>query len=223
MILRNLAVSALATGSLCLAAAAAAQQNQPAPSTPPAQGSPAPGTPSPSTPMPAAPGGTDAGKAGADQSKLSSGDRDFIEGAAHAGNAEIEASKLALEKAASPDVKSFAQKMIDDHTKVAGELKSLAEGKGVTLPDGPSLVQTAKIKALGLLSGENFDKMYASQIAVSAHEDAVELFKKNAAEAKDPDLKAFAEKTLPSLEEHLHMGQELQQKVGGEDKSEPKK
>jgi len=222
MILRNLAVSALATGSLCLAAAAAAQQTQPAPDTPPAQGGPATGTPAPAAPAAPGAGGMDAGKAGADQSKLSSDDRDFIEGAAHAGNAEIEASKLALEKAASPDVKSFAQKMIDDHTKVGDELKTLAQGKGVTPPDGPSLVQTAKIKALGLMSGENFDKMYASQIAVSAHEDAVELFKKNAAEAEDPDLKAFASKTLPALEEHLRMGKELQQKVGGEGKGESK-
>jgi len=207
MTLRNLVLGAAAAGSLCLATVAAAQTAQPAPgdSSQPAPGAPPAPAPAPVAPSPA-PGSDAAGQ-------LSSADQDFIEAAAHAGNAEIEASRLALEKAGSPDVKAFAQKMIDDHTKVAGELKTLAGAKGVTPPDGPSLVQTAKIKALGMLDGDSFDKMYASQIAVSAHEDAVELFRKHAQEGEDAELKAFAQKTLPSLESHLQMGRELKQKV----------
>jgi predicted outer membrane protein len=82
--------------------------------------------------------------------KLDSADRDFLENAAQAGHLEVAGSKLALEKARDPDVKAFAQKMIDDHGKAGQQLATLAQGKGYQAPTEPSLVQQAKLKALGL-------------------------------------------------------------------------
>ncbi|MCI2807214.1 DUF4142 domain-containing protein [Eoetvoesiella caeni] len=146
-------------------------------------------------------------------SQLSSNDKDFMEHAAQAGHTEIEGSKLAQTHAKSEEVKTFANQMIMDHTKVGNDLEALAKQKSYKLPDGPSLAQKAKLKTLDMRD-DSFDKKYVSQIGVSAHEDAVKLFKKASADAKDPDVKAFAAKNLPTLEHHLEMAKALQQKLG---------
>ena len=136
-------------------------------------------------------------------------DASFMKDAAHAGQMEIEGSRLALTKASSQQVKDFAQKIIDDHTKAGQELATLAAAKGVKLPDEPSLAQKTKLKLLGTHDGAKFDAKYAETIGVSAHEDAVTLFTKASRDAKDADVKAFAIKTLPTLQHHLQMAQEL--------------
>lgn len=140
-------------------------------------------------------------------------DKSFMTKAAEAGNAEVAASKIALEKSSNPDVKEFAQKMIDEHTQVGDQLKQLASSKDVSLPAEPSLVQRTEIAVLEKLKGTTFDKRYASMIGVSAHEDAVKLFQKNSTSAKDPDVKTFAAQTLPGLQQHLQMGRDLKQKL----------
>lgn len=146
------------------------------------------------------------------QAKLDSADRDFVENAAQAGHMEIAGSKLALEKARNPDVKAFAQKIIDDHGKAGEQLATLAKNKGYDAPTEPSLVQQAKLKALGLRD-DSFDKAYIDEIGVSAHEDAVKLFEKASNDVKDPDIKQFAIQTLPVLQQHLQMAQGLQQRA----------
>ncbi|MGY6271325.1 DUF4142 domain-containing protein [Achromobacter denitrificans] len=148
----------------------------------------------------------------ASEAKLDSADRDFIENAAQAGNMEIAGSKLALEKARDPDVKAFAQKIIDDHGKAGQQLASIAKSKGYDAPTEPSLVQQAKLKALGLRD-DSFDKAYIDEIGVSAHQDAVKLFQEASNDVKDPDVKQFAIQTLPVLQQHLEMAQGLQQRA----------
>ena len=148
-----------------------------------------------------------AGVAAAD---VSHGDREFMEKAAEAGHTEIDASKLAQSKASSAEVKSFASTMITDHSKVGSELDQLAASKNVKVPTEPSVAQRAKIKLLEASSGTSFDKHYANEIGVAAHKDAVALFQKEAAQGSDPDVKAFAAKTLPGLNHHLEMATALQ-------------
>jgi len=125
----------------------------------------------------------------------------------------VEASKLALEKTANPDVKTFATLMIDEHTTVGDRLKKLAATKNLKVPDRPGVTQRAKIAILGKLDGAAFDEQYVGTIGVSAHKDAVDLFKKGAAEAKDAEVKDFAAKTLPNLEHHLEMANALKAKL----------
>ncbi|MCE4538876.1 DUF4142 domain-containing protein [Pelomonas sp. P7] len=136
-------------------------------------------------------------------------DASFMKEAAHAGAAEIEASKLAVSKAKSADVKSFADTMIADHTKVADELKALAATKNVKLPDGPSVKQKAEIKLIDAGDNDKFDERFAKNFGVKAHEDTIKLFEEAAKNAKDPEVKAWAEKTLPGLRHHLEMAQAL--------------
>src|SRR3546814_12626244 len=102
--------------------------------------------------------------------------------------------------------------MVQDHTKVGEELAALASKKGYTPPEGPSLLQKAKIKTLSL-TDDGFDEMYIDNLGVSAHEDAVKLFQDAAANAKDADVKAFAAQNLPALQEHLTMAKTMQQQI----------
>lgn len=154
-------------------------------------------------------------------SKLLRSDAGFLRQAAQSGHAEVESGKLALSKAVNTQVKGFAQQMIDDHTKAHQELEALAKAKGVALPSGPSLVQKAKLKMLSAADGTGFDRRYADSMGVAAHEDTLKLFRKAAADAADPEVKAFAAKTLPTLEQHLKAAKELKQVTGKEDKPHP--
>jgi len=144
--------------------------------------------------------------------QLASADKSFLEDAAQGGHAEIEGSKMALQKSKNADVKAFANQMIKDHTAVGEELTALAKSKGYTPPTEPSLMQKGELKALDV-TDDSFDSMYARRIGVAAHESTVKLFEKAAKDAKDPEIKAFAQKTLPSLQSHLEMAKALQEKV----------
>ena len=159
---------------------------------------------------PATSGSQGAAGAPAKGSSLSSDDKGFISQAAQNGHAEIDTSKLALEKASDPKVKEFAKMMIEDHTKANEELKALASSKGVEAPDDPSLLQRGKSKLmLSTADGADFDRRYAESMGVDAHKETIELFEKAAGSAEDADVKAFAKKTLPKLQEHLKMAQQL--------------
>jgi len=139
---------------------------------------------------------------------------DFVDKAAAGGIAEIETSRLALEKSASADVKAFANMMITDHSKANDELAALAKKHDIEVPDSTTLVKQAKEKILDMRD-ESFDAAYANN-QVKAHEDTIELFKKEANTVTDDkvkgatELKGFAQKMLPALEKHLEMAKKLQ-------------
>ncbi|MGY4489796.1 DUF4142 domain-containing protein [Pseudomonas sp. TE3610] len=135
---------------------------------------------------------------------------DFVDNAAAGGITEVEAGKLALEKSSSADVKTFANHMIKDHGAANEQLTALAHKLDIKVPDDGTLMQQAKQKILELRD-DSFDKSYANN-QVKAHEDTVALFKKEAASSDNAELKAFAQKTLPTLEAHLKMAKELQAK-----------
>ncbi|MDX3907526.1 MAG: DUF4142 domain-containing protein [Pigmentiphaga sp.] len=145
--------------------------------------------------------------------ELARKDARFIQEAAESGQLEIAASQIAERNASHPDVKAFAKMMVDDHTKVDSELKTLAASKNVQLPAEPTRKVRSALTDLQKQTGAEFDQEYADDIAVDAHEDAVELFEEAAKDAEDADVKAFAAKTLPSLQQHLAKGKELQSLV----------
>jgi len=151
--------------------------------------------------------------------KLSSQDKSFLKDAAEGGNAEVEGSKVALEKSSNADVKTFAQQMVDDHGKAGTELKGLADQKGVKVSDTPSITKKTEIKLLSERKGSSFDQHYADSIGVKAHQDTIKLFQKEVDKGTDPDVKAWASKTLPTLQHHLEMAQSLKAKTDAEPKS----
>ncbi|HEY3740096.1 MAG TPA: DUF4142 domain-containing protein [Bryobacteraceae bacterium] len=136
---------------------------------------------------------------------LNSQDKSFVDEAAKAGMSEVHMGKLGMEKASAPDVRAFSQRMINDHTKANDELTGIATRKGLSMPGDHNMPGMLNVK-----SGASFDHAFAKQ-AVEDHEKAVALFEKEAAEGSDPDLKAFARRTLPTLRSHLAAARALPQ------------
>lgn len=155
--------------------------------------------------------------AGASAPRAAHADSSFMKNAAESSFAEIDAGNLALQKGSAAEVKAFAQKMVDDHKKADGELQGLAASKGVKLPTEATMVAKGKAKLLEKRDGTGFDHAYAEN-QVSAHKDAVKLFEKAAKDAKDADVKAWAAKTLPTLQHHLQEAQALEASTKAADK-----
>ena len=145
---------------------------------------------------------------------LAAADRNFVMKAARGGLAEVEFGRLAAEKASNPDVKQFGQKMVDDHSKANDELKTIAQQKGIDLPTDLDAKDKATRDHLAKLSGDAFDRAYMRDM-VKDHKTDVSEFRKESQSGKDADIKAFAGKTLPTLEEHLKMAQDDHAKVTG--------
>jgi putative membrane protein len=136
---------------------------------------------------------------------------DFMKEAAGGGLAEVELGKLAATKAQNAEVKSFGQMMVTDHTKANTELKSLAAKKNVTLPTDPGSHKSTMDDLKGL-KGADFDEAYVDQM-VDDHETDVAAFQQQADNSSDPDVKAFAAKTLPVLKTHLEKIRSIQSKL----------
>ena len=141
-------------------------------------------------------------------------DSKFAMDAAKGGLMEVEMGRMAADHATNPDVKQFAQRMVTDHTKANEELKTIASRKGITLPASIDASEKAKIDKMSKMSGGAFDKAYMDDM-VKDHKKDVAEFRKQANSGKDADIKGFASKTLPTLEEHLKMAQDAHAKVAG--------
>jgi putative membrane protein len=140
--------------------------------------------------------------------EVSAGDRRFVEEAAAGGQAEVSDGQLAQEKGASNEVKQFGSKMVSDHSQANSELMQIAQSKGITPPSHPTRSEMRAEKQLDRLSGSAFDRQYAKE-QVADHQKTIALFQKEANSGTDPDLKAFANKLLPKLQQHLQMAESL--------------
>ena len=140
-------------------------------------------------------------------------DKAFVMKAARGGMAEVELGKLAADKASSADVKQFGQRMVDDHGKAGDELKTLARSKNIELPAQIDPKDKALHDKLSKLSGEAFDRAYMQAMLADHRKDVAE-FRTESRAGKDPDVKAWAAKTLPTLEEHLKLAQDANKAVG---------
>lgn len=144
----------------------------------------------------------------AGMSAMSSQDRNFLMDAAMGGMMEVELGRLAVQNGASDAVKQFGQRMVDDHSKANTELMSLATSKGITLPTELDEKHRAHVTKLSGKTGADFDRDY-SKMMLSDHNKDVSAFEKQSTKGADPDLKAFATRTLPTLQEHLQMAKAL--------------
>jgi putative membrane protein len=153
------------------------------------------------------------GEKGQAKSDAASADAMFMRTAAMDSMAEVVHGKQAQANGSSDDVKTFAQRMIADHTKANDELKGLAAKKGVSLPTELDQKHQAMQQKLEKMKGADFDRAYMQHM-VQAHKQAVTLFQNEAKTGKDADARAWAEKTLPTLQEHLKMATEIDAKVG---------
>ncbi|MFC5499029.1 DUF4142 domain-containing protein [Caenimonas terrae] len=167
--------------------------------------------PSVSTTVPATPG---AKTAGVKPAKVAHGDRKFMTKVAAEGMYEVEVAKLAAGKASSPELKTFANMMVDDHTKANAELAQLAGSRGVELPAALSHGQRRDLEKMGKRSGDQFDREFAKEVGLKDHKKDIKAFEKESGKAKDPELKAWVDKTLPTLRAHLDAATKLPQNQG---------
>ncbi len=129
-------------------------------------------------------------------------DAKFYKHAAEGGLAEVQMGQLAQEKSTDASVKEFGSMMVTDHSAANEKLKALAATKGIELPSSPSIGEMATKTKLEVLSGHTFDKSYIKAM-IKDHQEDIAMFKKEAASGMDPDAKAFAAATLPTLKTHL--------------------
>lgn len=136
--------------------------------------------------------------------------KDFADRVTVANKFEIYASELALKFAESDEIRSFAKQMIDDHKKADEDLEAALQDADIELPiDAMDIALTGKFVLLRAFSAEKgFDSSYISQ-ELEAHEEAVSTFNDYVARGEIPALRAFATKTLPTLEHHLEMARTL--------------
>jgi len=136
-------------------------------------------------------------------------DADFAMMAAMGGMAEIEWAKLAMEKSTNKNVQKYAKKMVKDHTKANKNLMKVASKKNMTLPTTMSPEQMQVMNSLQAASGAEFDRMYVQMSGVDAHQKMVALYQNQASSGTDAELKEFAAKTLPTVQMHLQMAQDM--------------
>jgi putative membrane protein len=135
-------------------------------------------------------------------------DEVFAKKAAAGGLTEVELGKIAAQNGDSQEVKDFGAKMVTDHGKANDSLKEVATKDNLTIPDKPNEEQQAMIDKLSKLSGKEFDHAYIHAM-VKAHIMDKALFTQEIDSAKNPDLKQFAQDTLPVIKEHLGMIEDI--------------
>jgi putative membrane protein len=141
--------------------------------------------------------------------QLSMEGQQFIQEAAVMGMAEVEMSRTAMTKIKDQKVKDFAQKMIDDHTRMNQELETLAGQLGAKMPTEMPEAITQKKEEMQKLSGKKLEQKYV-EIMVDDHDKAVELFRDQSERQEDPELQRFASTNLPILEQHLEHAKAVQ-------------
>lgn len=157
--------------------------------------------------QPAGTGATTTTTTPAAGARLERADRRFVERAAEGGMAEVALAQVARERATDPQVKAFAQRMAEDHGQANQALAQLAGTKGVELPAEPPRGARRDVERMGAMKpGPDFDRAYMKHM-VDDHKKTVTEFGKASREARDPEVKAFAAKQLPTLENHLELAQ----------------
>jgi putative membrane protein len=136
----------------------------------------------------------------------------FASQAAVIGKAEIELGQIALKNTQDENVRTYAERMVKDHSAADQKLKAIAAKQNIQLPQSLDPEhQSLKTKLQGL-KGEEFDRAYAQAMA-KGHDKAVALFESASQQAQMPDdLKRFAASTLPTLEQHKEMAHSLHEK-----------
>jgi len=139
-----------------------------------------------------------------DATKPSRSDAAFMQEAAMDGMLEVELGRLAVQNAASDEVKRFGQQMIDDHNNANEELKSLAQTEGVTLATHLDSKHAKELQRMQKLNGAQFDREYLKMMHEDHHK-AIKLFTDEGFRGDDPEVKGFALRALPTLNGHLTM------------------
>ena len=153
-----------------------------------------------------------AGYIGAAQDTAKTGDRDFVKMAAENSLTEIKLGQLAQDHSASETIKKYGQRVMADHTKMNKELMPIAKSLNMTLPDKLAKKHQDWFDKLSKLKGADFDRAYVKDM-VAEHQDEIKKFEMEAKNSKNTEVKAWAEKWLPNIREHLKLAQAAAKEV----------
>ena len=138
-------------------------------------------------------------------------DKDFVKKSLQGNMAEVQLGQLALQKSNNDDVKQFAQKMVDDHTKLGDQMKQVAQQLHVKPPDSPSSKEKAIVAKLQALNGEEFDKAYIKEM-VKDHQQDDKEFKEEAKNSPNAGMKQLVSQDEQVISHHLEMIEQIAQK-----------
>jgi putative membrane protein len=148
--------------------------------------------------------------------RLTPAERDFAVQAAGKGMYEVEVSRLAASKALNSSVRSYAQAMVAHHTQLNNELLALMNARGMATPHTLSDDRAAKLQRLGSLPpSDAFDVGYIRVVGIEDHQEAIAAFEKARTEVGDAELRAWIERTLPTLRKHLSEAQSIAGTLAG--------
>lgn len=167
-----------------------------------------PGTTSPSGGTTSSPGGTSSPGTTSPNRSLTAVDKQFITKAAQSDQTEIQTSQLALKRSQNQEVRSFAERMIQEHTTSSQQLTPIAQKKGFTPPKDIGKENRALLTKLSNLKGTEFDRAYM-QGQVQAHSKTLANYQNYLKQGQDPDLTAFASQFAPIVADHLQMAQNM--------------
>ena len=139
-------------------------------------------------------------------------DTHFVDHAYTAGQNEVMLGRMAVERARNEDVRKFATRMIEDHSKANNELTLIVSDLRIAVPDRPLPDQDKELRKLHANDLKDFDRDFMEHM-VKDHEAAVQLFEQGSKELKNERLKEFATKSLPTLKDHLKMAKDVRDKV----------
>ena len=146
------------------------------------------------------------------ESRKADKDAEFAVEAADGSMMEVQLGTLALTKASSPEVKDFAQKIVDQHTQANNELKALAQKKNISLPATMGNEHQRKYEKLSEKAGPEFDKEYMD-LMVRDHKEDIDEFEDQAEEGNDAEIKAWASSKLATLRKHLQEAERIQESL----------
>lgn len=135
----------------------------------------------------------------------------FLVRVANAGMSEVELTKLAESKAATPEIKQFANMLWNDHTQLNAQVKQLAGDRKITLPDSTSADHRKLMDDMKAKSGKNFDKAFIETL-IKNHNNSIDLFEKAVNEVNDSGVRTFADNTLPKLRMHRDSARAIEKK-----------
>ncbi len=148
-----------------------------------------------------------------------SSDAQFAMKAAQGNMAEVALGKLATQNGQSDDVKKFGQRMIDDHGKAEQDLEGIASKDNLTLPKKVNAQQKAEEQRLSKLNGAAFDRAYMRLMVQDHTKDVAEFRKESNSSAANSDLRDFAKRTYPTLQDHLTMAKSIKNAMGSKAKA----
>ena len=131
---------------------------------------------------------------------------------ANSGMAEVKMAELASERATRADIKDVAKTIINDHQNANSQVKSLAGQRGIALPDSASESKRRRYDDLRDERGADFDKQYVNRM-IDDHEDDIDMFEDAIEDVRDPEVRNFAQNTLPRLRNHLEMLRQVKDKM----------